>query len=186
MTMKVQCAVHPDVETALRCGKCGKPICPRCLVQTPVGARCAECAQLRRLPIYNVSASQYLVASAAGLTSAAVIGSLWGLFPLKGLLFKFGLSLGTGYILGEMVSYSVNRKRGAGLQIVAAGSFVLAILISRITTNLLALAQAGLLDFGNFGLISRLSFDIVTRTVTDPLTLIIAVVGILVTVSRLR
>ncbi len=35
----MKCATHPEVDTNLRCGKCGKPICLRCLVQTPVGDR---------------------------------------------------------------------------------------------------------------------------------------------------
>src|SRR3989304_4969303 len=33
----MQCATHPGVETELRCATCGKPICPDCLVGTPVG-----------------------------------------------------------------------------------------------------------------------------------------------------
>ena len=50
------CANHSSVETLLRCSKCGKPICTRCIVQTPVGARCRECANVQRLPIYQVGA----------------------------------------------------------------------------------------------------------------------------------
>ena len=33
-----RCSYHPEVETGLACGKCGTYICPRCMVQTPVGA----------------------------------------------------------------------------------------------------------------------------------------------------
>jgi len=32
------------VATRLRCTDCGKPICPRCFVRTPVGLKCQECA----------------------------------------------------------------------------------------------------------------------------------------------
>lgn len=39
------CANHPDVETSLRCNKCGKPICARCAVRTPTGYRCKECVR---------------------------------------------------------------------------------------------------------------------------------------------
>ena len=35
-----RCAEHPDVETGLRCGRCETPICPKCMIMTPVGARC--------------------------------------------------------------------------------------------------------------------------------------------------
>ena len=47
----LHCAAHPQVETYLRCGRCETPICPRCLIQTPVGSRCRDCAQIRKLPI---------------------------------------------------------------------------------------------------------------------------------------
>src|SRR5262245_41825997 len=50
----VQCARHPEVETALRCSRCDTPICPRCLIQTPVGARCRDCARLARSPVYTM------------------------------------------------------------------------------------------------------------------------------------
>ena len=51
----MKCAAHPDTETGLSCGRCDTPICPRCLVETPVGARCRKCANVRRLPTYSVS-----------------------------------------------------------------------------------------------------------------------------------
>ena len=35
----------------LRCGRCETPICPRCLVGTPVGARCPTCARVKRFAI---------------------------------------------------------------------------------------------------------------------------------------
>ena len=40
------CATHPEVETGLSCGRCETLICPRCLVQTPVGTRTT--LQIRR------------------------------------------------------------------------------------------------------------------------------------------
>ena len=46
-----KCARHPSVETTLRCGRCETPICPRCLVHTPVGARCPDCGQSGPDPI---------------------------------------------------------------------------------------------------------------------------------------
>ena len=49
MSGPVPCADHPDVETRLRCSRCGRPICPRCSVRTPVGMRCPDCAGTRSL-----------------------------------------------------------------------------------------------------------------------------------------
>lgn len=39
------CYRHPNVETALSCGRCDKPICTQCVIQTEVGGRCSECTQ---------------------------------------------------------------------------------------------------------------------------------------------
>src|SRR6266498_1182403 len=75
------CANQPKVETYLRCGKCGKPICAKCRVSTPVGFRCYDCANIQVLPTYAVSTDYYLKAGAAGFAVAAVVGTLMGLFP---------------------------------------------------------------------------------------------------------
>ena len=37
------CYRHPDRETWLRCGRCDQPICTKCSVMGPVGARCRVC-----------------------------------------------------------------------------------------------------------------------------------------------
>jgi hypothetical protein len=128
----MKCAAHPNIETNLRCGKCGKPICPRCMVQTPVGARCPECARLYKLPTYRVPASYYLRAAGTGLGMAIVTGLVWGV--LRGFLPFFFLNLllglGVGYAIGEVVSLAVNRKRGWGLMAVAGLAVVVSFFIS--------------------------------------------------------
>ena len=37
------CYRHPDRETWVSCGRCGKPLCPDCMIHGPVGVRCREC-----------------------------------------------------------------------------------------------------------------------------------------------
>jgi hypothetical protein len=124
----MRCALHPEIETNLRCGKCGQPICPKCLVQTPVGARCPKCAKLYKLPTYRVSTTYYLRANVTALVMAVVCGLIWGI--INGVVPFFYLNLilagGVGYAIGEVVSFSVNRKRGRWLA--AMGS--LAVVIS--------------------------------------------------------
>ena len=128
----MRCATHPDVETNLRCGKCGQPICPKCLVQTPVGARCPDCAKLYKLPTYRVSTQYYLRAVGTGLGMAIVCGIIWG--GVGGFVRFFLLSLvlaaGAGYVIGEVISLSVNRKRGTGLAVIAGGALVVSYLVS--------------------------------------------------------
>lgn len=133
------CARHPRVETRLTCSKCETLICPQCLVQTPVGARCSDCAQLRRLPVYNLSISIYARAAGTGLVLAGVTGVAWGLifFDLFRLPFlPWVATIGIGYLIGEGISVSVNRKRGRYLQYIAGASMGLSYVVAGLVSPL--------------------------------------------------
>ena len=124
-----RCAFDPEVETALACGKCGKYICPRCMIQTPVGSRCRECARLTRHPTFDVQTSYYVRAAAAGGAVGIVAGLVWGVLLGVGIPFlSMFLAAGVGYVIGETISVVTNRKRGQGLSITAGMSTTLAIL----------------------------------------------------------
>ncbi len=128
----MKCATHPEIETNLRCGKCGKPICPKCLVQTPVGARCPDCAKLYKLPTYRVPAVFYLRATGTALGMAIVSGIVWGVIDNLVPFFYLNLILaaGVGYAIGEVVSLSVNRKSSRGLATVAGVAVVISYLVN--------------------------------------------------------
>lgn len=119
------CARHPNTETSLRCGKCNQPICAKCAVQTPVGARCPDCAKVSRLPVFQVSIKGYSKALGVGLGTAVVFGLIWGLIAPHLAGFGYLLALLAGYILGLLISRVVNRKRSTGLQVISGGSTLL-------------------------------------------------------------
>ena len=129
----MRCATHPNVETNLRCGKCDRPICPKCMVQTPVGARCRECARLRRIPTYNITLAQYTKAVAVALVLSIVTGIFWSRLQswLSFLYLDFILALLIGYAIGELVSLSINKRRGTKLQVLAGLAVVLSYITSR-------------------------------------------------------
>jgi hypothetical protein len=131
----VRCVRHPDVETSLRCGKCATPICPRCMVQTPVGGRCPDCAGLQKLPTFRVSGSYYLRAIGAALVMAVVVGLLWGLINYFIAFFYINLLLagGVGYVIAEAIGFSTNRKRGTWLAAIGGTAVVLSYLINIFT-----------------------------------------------------
>jgi len=125
MTTTTYCQRHPDVETELRCGRCETLICPRCLVYTPGGVRCPDCAQLRRPPMYELAAAHILKASgvafglglAIGVASAILIPTFRGGF----FLFILGAVAGSGLataIVGAM-TWATNGKRGTAMQAIA-------------------------------------------------------------------
>ncbi len=126
------CARHSDVATYLHCSRCGTPICPRCLVQTPVGARCPDCAHISRLPTFDITPVFFARGFVAAMVAGAVVGGVWG--GLKGPLgfgFLFAILLGfaAGWAVSEAVSRATNRKRGLGLQVSAVAGVALAFLI---------------------------------------------------------
>ena len=127
----MKCAAHPDVETNLKCGKCGKPICPRCLVQTPVGARCRDCAKIAVPPTYQVSGIFYLRAAGAALGMALIVGLVWGFISnyLPFIFINLLLAACLGYAIGEVTGLAVNRKRGVWLAVIGGAAVAISYVI---------------------------------------------------------
>lgn len=177
---ETRCARHPSVQTVLRCSRCDTPICPHCLVQTPVGARCPTCANPTRLPTFQVTPGVLLRASGAGAAAGAVLGAIWSVLPLGGILALLPAA-GVGYVLGEAVSRAANRKRAAPLQVLAA--------ILGLATFLWA-QMAGVLLSGGLGagpdLLLPLALAVLMRTLTNPLLWLVVAVCILLAVGRVR
>ena len=146
----MQCARHPNIETNLTCGKCGTPICPKCLVQTPVGIRCKKCARLNRIPTYQMSTSYYLRAIGAAAGIAIVCGFIWGAinFVLPFIVLRFVIAGGVGYAIGEVISVSVNRKRGTGLAVIGGCAAAVSSAIAALVVPLFLPAGMGNILFG--------------------------------------
>ena len=151
----VPCARHPKVETALRCGRCGTPICPKCMVPTPVGARCRTCARVKRIVLVGKPV-ELARATLMGLAVAAVGAVLLTYIPFLGLI---GLAF-LGFLVGEVVSQGVNRKRGGELGALAVAcllvGYVLGLVGLFVVTRGMPLAFAPLLVMGllsNLGLL---------------------------------
>ena len=130
------CYWHPDAETGLSCSQCAKPICPQCMVQAPVGIRCRDCGKAVRTPTFDVQPSYY----ARALAVAAAIGIGGGLLWVAVAIMFGGIlsavaALGVGYAAGELISRSVNRKRGTALAWIAGGTVVFAFLLAWLITG---------------------------------------------------
>jgi B-box zinc finger len=102
----LRCARHPNTETVLRCGRCDTPICARCMVMTPVGARCPTCAQVKRFSLL-LKPVELARAVGYGLGVAAIGTVVLTFIPFLGLLGYAALGFG----VGEVVSVGANRKR---------------------------------------------------------------------------
>jgi hypothetical protein len=171
------CATHPKVETYLRCGRCETPICPRCLVMTPVGARCKNCARLRKLPTFQVRPLDFLRGALGGLGAAALGSIVMAMFPRLGF-FALLLTLALGYVVGEATTLAANRKRGTPLAIAAALAVPLGLVLGRVLfLSLIAGARA---DLGTVLVIA-------TTSIATPIwSLLLLLVAMGVAFSRVR
>ena len=127
------CELHPGTETELRCSRCDKYICPQCLVYTPVGVRCEECAMLRRPPMYELESGHYLRAVAVALPLGVAFGLLAAvLMPpdTRTHLFSLAAALIAGAVGGSALAGLITRvtggKRGLPMQVIAIAGLGLA------------------------------------------------------------
>lgn len=127
----VECPRDPGVETALRCGRCDTPICPKCLIQSPVGARCRDCAKLAKNPIYTLTTQGKVRAAVAALIGGLVMGIIWGLvlYQFSFGLFSIFLGLGLGWAFTKALDFATGRKRGPMVAGFAMGGIGLAYLV---------------------------------------------------------
>jgi hypothetical protein len=124
----VKCFYHPNVSTRLRCSRCEKPICPRCMVSTPIGFRCPECARGPKPVLYQTTATGLARASALGVVIALGAGVLWGLFPA----WEFYCVLLLGFGTVEGIAWGANYRRGRELLLVAIACIVLGFVVARL------------------------------------------------------
>jgi len=115
------CANHPRTPTSLRCNKCGKLICVKCAVRTPVGYRCRECVSQQQQVFETARWYDYVLA----VVLAAPLAGLAGAVLLNLSYFVIFLAPVAGGIVAEIVRWAVRRRRGRYLPLAAVGGFVL-------------------------------------------------------------
>lgn len=104
------CEVHPDRETTLRCNKCGRLMCTRCAVQTPVGYRCRECVRGLQDKFYTASQRDYVIIFATTLVLNGVAAFIAGQIGFWFIII-FAAAIVAGAI-GEVALRFIQRRRG--------------------------------------------------------------------------
>jgi hypothetical protein len=107
------CANHPKETTYVRCSRCEKPICVRCMVDSPVGKKCRDCAR-NRTHIAEAGAKQVLPALLVASLVAVPAG-----FILLRIGFVFVLPFVYGALVGEAALRAGQRRRSLLMQAVA-------------------------------------------------------------------
>ncbi len=114
------CYNHPQTPTALRCNKCGNPICVKCARRTPVGYRCPNCVSAQQQIFETAEWYDYIIAASV----AAPLAGLAGFFVTALVWYSLFLAPVAGGIIAEIVRAAVRRRRGKYLSLAAAGGFV--------------------------------------------------------------
>ncbi|MBC7263052.1 MAG: hypothetical protein H5T64_01700 [Chloroflexi bacterium] len=148
------CANHPDIETLLRCSKCGKPICTRCGIRTPVGVRCRECANLQRSPMYIVGPSDLLRATVVALPCSLLAGFV---MSQVNLLFGFFIGPVAGGSIAELVSRITHGKRGVEIQILVSACIILGALVPALYLTGVLFNRSALTGSRLFALVYRVN-----------------------------
>ena len=111
-----------DRETTLRCNRCDAPVCPECVVRTPVGMRCKECVKAQQSGFYTARWYDYVIAAAIS-TVLSVIALL--LVRQLGWWFALIISPFAGGLIGGAVHRAIGRRRGRTIWLVVAVCIVL-------------------------------------------------------------
>ena len=134
------CAIHPNIETSLRCNRCDKPICSKCAIHTPTGYRCRECVHNQQKIFNTANWYDYLLGFLIA-TGLSYLGSL--IAPKMGFFVLFLAPL-VGMIIAEGVRFVTQRRRSKQLFItIAVGALIgsLPVLVFQIISLIMFLAQ---------------------------------------------
>lgn len=135
------CINHPDVETYLRCNKCGKPICLKCAVLTEVGYRCKECIREQQNVFYNAMTSDnwiaFLVAAGITLIAWPIVAFLFSITGIFGWIIAALIGSGAGATLAQIIRNSVGRRRGRYIRHFTLAGIIIGLVASGLLTSLI-------------------------------------------------
>ena len=156
------CVNHPQTETLLRCNKCGKPVCIKCVERTPVGYRCRDCLGVQRQGYYSATVVDYVLASVVGFVLSAVCGLVMGFIGGFGFLAIFAAIFAGpagGGIVAEGIRAATSKRRGRYLWLIACGAIVIGGLVGLVAPAFLPLLAT--IITGNISLLSRFGLGLV-------------------------
>ncbi len=144
----VYCVNHPNTETLLKCYRCGKPVCTKCVRRTPVGLICRECLSNQQSGFYTATPVDYAIAFIVG-SIASVVGGTIAMF-IGFFLFEIFYAPFAGGIIAEIIRYAIRRHRGRYMWLVACATVVLGGVVALFGFPLFGAIASGRLDLALF------------------------------------
>ncbi|HLV44302.1 MAG TPA: B-box zinc finger protein [Aggregatilineales bacterium] len=131
------CAVHPKIETSLRCNRCGRLMCNKCAVRTPVGYRCRECVRGQQQTFYNAQTLDPVIQGAISLVLGGLAASLMGLvgFGFFSWLIAFWAGGAAGALIADLAYRAVSKRRGRYSWLVVAGGIIAGAIVAGVLTR---------------------------------------------------
>lgn len=182
---ELHCARHPSSVTYLRCASCNTPICPRCRVMTPVGAKCPDCAHVPLNPKFRFGVLDGLLTALICLIGGVVLGLLASVMlvflgPLRDLLAIFFPTV-AALALAEAIRKAMPVKRS-----VVVGVFLaLGVLLAWIAMSLGDFAIHDPLGLANPVLFFQLVRNLGISSVLNPVEVLFIGLGIWIGIQRL-
>ena len=118
------CEVHPERETALRCNKCGRLMCPDCVVPTPVGYRCKQCVRQHDDKFFTAGQNDYMIVAAVCGVLSAMTAAIIQQIAIPSLFLIF-IAIPLGGAIAELSLRLTKRRRGRQSANIAAASVVI-------------------------------------------------------------
>lgn len=135
------CKNHPKRETNVSCSACGQGLCPDCMVYTPVGIKCRECASPTRGMLKVGTFPQYMGAALAGLVSSFIAGFVLDAMPIRSIL----IIIIFGLLIGEAIRRGARGNRGRVFMTIAGVSSLVGFLVSGLLLSGLNINPTGIL-----------------------------------------
>lgn len=114
------CTYHPNRETALRCNRCEKLICPDCALPTPTGYRCKECVRGQQKVFDTSEWYDYPLA----MTIGGILSFIGSLLASRLGFWSLFLAPGAGILIAEVIRAVIRRRRGLRLYRASAAAVV--------------------------------------------------------------
>ena len=160
--MSKSCYKHKSQTTNLSCATCEIGVCIKCVIHTPTGIKCKNCANLKRIPTYEVSPVFFL----RGIVSISITLILFMirlyfllLYIHSGLFIVLLSIIILGFLIGQILSFSVNHKRGKPLKLLSGISFSIGIVLILILSNFQLINLFSILGAGSIIIGAYLSVE---------------------------
>ncbi len=116
------CVNHPQTETLLRCNKCGRPFCIKCLQRVPVGYRCRACLNIQQAGYYTATPGDYVLTALVSIVAASIAGVIGAAISGFWIFMVFYAPIAGG-ALAEIVRRVIEKRRGRYIWLIACLMF---------------------------------------------------------------